>query len=40
MRNLKPMLSTSGPGLGASKYHSVPKFKYPNHYIEETEEIW
>ena len=40
MRNLKPMATTAGWGLGMSKYHSVPKFKYPNHHIEETEDIW
>jgi len=34
------MATTSGKGLGFSKYHSVPKFKYPNHHIEETEDIW
>lgn len=34
------MAVTSGKGLGLSKYHSVPKFKYPNHHIEETDDIW
>ena len=34
------MATMSGKGLGLSKYHSVPKFKYPNHHVEETDDIW
>ena len=39
-RKIRGMLGHSGPGMGMSKYKSVPKFKYPNHYIKETEDIW
>ena len=37
---LQPMAVTKGKGLGFSKYHSVANFKYPNHHIQESEDIW
>jgi chromosome segregation ATPase len=37
---LKAQLKVQPIETKLQRYKSVPKFKYPNHYLKETEEVW